>query len=140
MEKFVIRCAELEIQGEDIINIDFEKKDAEDIIRVINAIQGGKAYYLLTETGKHFTATAETREYMAEAISSTGVIANAICLRSLPIRLIINVYVRLNKPTVPTKTFNSEATALEWINDFRTGFSEKSIGLINKNSKKSLFY
>lgn len=146
MKKLVIHCAELEIQGEDIIKIklfddfDFEKKDSEDIIRAINTLTSGKAYYLLTETGNHFTATSEAREYMAKEISSTSIIANAICLRSLPIRLIINVYVRLNKPSVPTKTFNSEATALEWINDFRNGFPEKSSGLKNKISKKSLLY
>ncbi len=146
MKKLVIKCAELEIQGEDIIKIklfddyDFEKKDAEDIIHAINTISGGKSYYLLTLTGKHFTATTETREYMAGAISSTGIIANAICLSSLPIRLIINVYVRLNKPTVPTKTFNSEVTAIEWINDFRIGFLEKSSELKNNDSKKSLLY
>ncbi|MBC7695174.1 MAG: hypothetical protein H7141_06980 [Burkholderiales bacterium] len=65
---------------------------------------------------------------MFNEIRSTSIMANAICLRSLPIRLIINVYVRLNKPTVPTKTFNSEATALEWINDFRSAFLKKVMG------------
>ncbi len=123
MEKLKIHCAELSFHDKDIIrfklldDIDIEKKDAEEAIEAINTITQRKAYYLLTETGNHFTASAEAREYMANKIGSTSILANAIYLRSLPIRLIINVYVKINKPVVPTKVFNSEELALEWLKE-----------------------
>lgn len=123
MEILKIHCAELSFYDRNIIrfklldDIDIEKKDAEEAIEAINTITQGKKYYLLTETGNNFTASAESREYMASNIGSTSIVANAIYLKSLPIRLIINVYVKINKPEVPTKVFNSEALALEWLNE-----------------------
>ncbi len=123
MEKLKIHCAELSFHDKDIIrfklldDIDIEEKDAEEAIEAINTITQGKKYYLLTETGNNFTASAEAREYMANKIGTTSVLANAIYLKSLPIRLIINVYVKINKPVVPTKVFNSEALALEWLKE-----------------------
>lgn len=123
MENLKIHCAELSFHNKDIIrfrlldDIDIEKKDAEEAIEAINTITQRKKYYLLTETGNNFTASAEAREYMASNIGSTSILANAIYLKSLPIRLIINVYVKINKPVVPTKVFNSEELALEWLNE-----------------------
>lgn len=123
MEILKIHCAELSFHDRNIIrfklldDIDIEKKDAEEAIEAINTITQGKKYYLLTETGNNFTASAEAREYMANKIGTTSIVANAIYLKSLPIRLIINVYVKINKPEVPTKVFNSEALALEWLNE-----------------------
>jgi hypothetical protein len=123
MEILKIHCAELSFHDRNIIrfklldDIDIEKQDAEEAIEAINTITQGKKYYLLTETGNNFTASAESREYMASNIGSTSIVANAIYLKSLPIRLIINVYVKINKPVVPTKVFNSEALALEWLNE-----------------------
>jgi hypothetical protein len=123
MEILKIHCAELSFHDRNIIrfklldDIDIEKQDAEEAIEAINTITQGKKHYLLTETGNNFTASAESREYMASNIGSTSIVANAIYLKSLPIRLIINVYVKINKPVVPTKVFNSEALALEWLNE-----------------------
>lgn len=123
MEILKIHCAELSFHDRNIIrfklldDIDIEKKDAEEAIEAINTITQGKKYYLLTETGNNFTASADSREYMANKIGTTSIVANAIYLKSLPIRLIINVYVKINKPEVPTKVFNSEALALEWLNE-----------------------
>lgn len=123
MEKLIIHCAELSFHDKNIIrfrlydDIDIEKKDAEEAIQAINTLSKGKKYYLLTETGDNFTATAEARNYMANNIGSTNSVANAIYLKSLPIRLIINVYVKFDKPVVPTKVFNSEQAALQWLNE-----------------------
>lgn len=123
MEKLIIHCAELSIHDKNIIrfrlldDIDIEKKDAEEAIQAINTITNGKKYYLLTETGDNFTATAEARNYMAKNIGSTSIIANAIYLKSLPIRIIINVYVKFDKPVIPTKVFNTEQAAIQWLNE-----------------------
>lgn len=125
MKNITIRCAELTVLDEQVIrfvlfdDIDIEKKDAEEAILAINTLTEGKEYCLLTETANHFSTTAEAREYMAKAIGSTSIVANAICLKSLAIRLIINTYVQFHKPTVPTKTFNTVEHALEWLHEQR---------------------
>ncbi|MCD6018934.1 MAG: hypothetical protein K0S53_2055 [Bacteroidetes bacterium] len=145
MEKITISCADLSIESEDVVkvrlfdDIDFEIKEAGELLNAIKQLTAGKKFYLLTQTNESFTATSEVREYVAENIASTGIIANAICLKSLPIRFIINAYVKFNKPNVPTKTFNSESTALEWIDEIRKSNIGKEILSQNKKSKTLMY-
>ncbi|MGZ5191714.1 MAG: DUF7793 family protein [Flavisolibacter sp.] len=145
MKKITISCADLSIQSEDLIkvilfdDIDFERKEAEELINALKELTAGKKYYLLTQTNDNFTATSEVREYVAENIASAGIIANAICIKSLPIRFIVNAYVKINKPNVPTKTFNSETLALEWIDQFRNSNIGKSNSKQDVKSKKLMY-
>ena len=145
MKKISSGCADLNIESEDLIratlfdDIDFEKKDAEKLLNDLKQLTDRKKFYLLTQTNDSFTATSEVREYVAENIASTGIIANAICIKSLPIRFIINAYVKINKPNVPTKTFSSESQALQWIDEIR----KSNIGKENSNQQtksKNLMY
>lgn len=125
MKKITIRSAEFCIESEDLIrvtlfdNIEFERSDADELFNVLKQLTSGKKFYVLTQTYESFTVNSEVRQYLAENIASTGVITNAICIKSLPIRFIINGYIKINKPNIPTKTFNSESAALEWIDKMR---------------------
>lgn len=144
MKKISIHSAEISIESNDLIkvilfdNIDFEKKDAIELLQAFIELTDGNKYYMLTLTNDNFTATSEVREYIAKNICSTGIIANAICIKSLPIRLIINAYVKFNKPSIPTKTFNTEAVALEWIDEMRAANHNSNTEITNKKSKKNL--
>ena len=146
MKMISIHSADISIESDDLIkvkifdNIDFEKKDAVELLKAFTDLTAGNKYYMLTLTNDNFTATSEVREYIAKNISSTGIIANAICIKSLPIRLIVNAYVKFNKPSIPTKTFNTEAVALEWIDDIRKSEIDKANLIKNKNPKKNLMY
>lgn len=125
MKKITIRSADFCIESKDLIrvtlfnDIEFEKSDADELLGVLKNLTDGKKFYVLTQTYESFTVNSEVRQYLAENIASTGVIANAICIKSLPIRFIINGYIKINKPNIPTKTFNSEIAAREWINKIR---------------------
>lgn len=125
MKKITIRSADFCIESKDLIrvtlfnDIEFEKSDADELLGVLKNLTAGKKFYVLTQTYESFTVNSEVRQYLAENIASTGVIANAICIKSLPIRFIINGYIKINKPNIPTKTFNSEIAAREWINKIR---------------------
>ncbi len=144
MDKITIHCADLSFYSEDIIkvdlfdDIDFEKKDAEALLSAIKQLTAGKKFYLFTQTNESFTATSEVREYVAENIAFTGIIANAICIKSLPIRFIINAYVKINKPNIPTKTFNSEIAAREWIDEIRNSNIGRENSTVNLKSKNQI--
>jgi len=45
----------------------------------------------------------------------------AFLIDSLPMRLIANVFIAFNKPNVPTRYFQDEASAERWINQLRRG-------------------
>ncbi|MES2567851.1 MAG: hypothetical protein V4565_13345 [Bacteroidota bacterium] len=145
MKKISIHCADISIESDDLIkvvlfdDIDFEIKDAIELLQAFKELTAGNKYYMLTITNDSFNATSEVREYVAKNISSTGIIANAILIKSLPIRLIINAYVIFNKPNIPTKTFNTESVALEWIEDIRKSNYSKST-LVKSKNQKNLIY
>ncbi|MDF2448482.1 MAG: hypothetical protein K0R26_986 [Bacteroidota bacterium] len=140
MNQIKISCAELCVESEDLMkiilfdDIDFEIKDAEELLKAIKKLTAGKKYFLLTQTNDGFTATPGVREYVAERIAAAGIIANAICIKSLPIRFIVNAYVKVNRPAIPTKTFHTEIEALAWLDEIRK--SNFGTGRVIQNQSK----
>lgn len=55
------------------------------------------------------------REWMSDPSRVSRSSADAFVVDSLPKRLIINFYIKYNKPTVPSRTFTSEEKALAWL-------------------------
>lgn len=55
------------------------------------------------------------REWMSDPSRVSRSSADAFVVDSLPKRLIINFYIKHNKPTVPSRTFSSEEKALAWL-------------------------
>ena len=65
-------------------------------------------------------ASAEVKKFAAsnpESIKARS--ANAILVSSFFNRLIVNIYLSINKPIVPTRLFNDEKEAIKWIKKFR---------------------
>lgn len=69
----------------------------------------GSAEYLITEEAKAFGAS--------ELVTSTR-IAIAYVTRSISNKLMFNLYRIVYKPSVPTKMFSSEVSALKWLRSF----------------------
>jgi hypothetical protein len=59
----------------------------------------------------YFSARQETAAF--EEIKSA-----AILIDSAVSRMIINIFITANKPSIPVRLFNSEAEAVEWSKDF----------------------
>ena len=61
----------------------------------------------ISEEAKKFTATNP------ESLAARS--ADSILIASFFNRLFVNIYLSFNKPVLPTKLFNSESDALNWI-------------------------
>jgi hypothetical protein len=55
------------------------------------------------------------REWMSDPSRVSRSSADAFVVDSLPKRLIINFYIKHNKPSVPSRSFSSEEKALKWL-------------------------
>lgn len=80
----------------------------------------GKMYYLVIETTnvKEFTKTG--RDYLSSSEGGVkGVIAAAFLSRSNFSSVLINLYLRLSTPNIPSKFFSNKQDALEWIDTIR---------------------
>ena len=99
-------------------------EDVKEQRKIAHELTGGKPHVVLAITGRRTSATKEAREYSSKN-TPEGRIAEAILIKSLPVRLMGKFYININKPAVPTKMFDTEAEALVWLRQrlFEAGIS-----------------
>lgn len=90
-----------------------------DIIKEIHTegvrLSEGKPYYIITDVRIELSSSSETRKYGADIEFIKYHLAHAIVANSLPVRLLSNFFININKPKVPTRLFKDEANARLWI-------------------------
>ncbi|MGZ4059110.1 MAG: DUF7793 family protein [Bacteroidia bacterium] len=83
-----------------------------------NRLAGNKKVLVLIDGQLNYTITDEAKKYSASAEAVQNRIAVAFVTNSVANRLVINLYIKFDKPVVPTKMFSSEAAALKWLKTF----------------------
>ena len=103
---------------------EISKDDVVEQRKITSDLTGNKPHVVLAITGRRTSATKEAREYSASNIPE-GRVAEAILIKSLPVRLMGKFFINFHKPTVPTKMFDSESEAMLWLNQrlFESGVS-----------------
>lgn len=61
--------------------------------------------------------TKEGREYAATAEASINAVAKAIVTFNLGMRILVDVFLLINKPSLPHKSFSNEQDALRWLQE-----------------------
>lgn len=84
------------------------KKDAE-------SYKPGEKYYVLVTGEEYFQVTKEAREVVASVDFSNHIHAVALFHNELPMKILGNLYISINKPVVPTRFFNDMQKAKEWL-------------------------
>lgn len=107
--------------GQDGVARTLVKKDAEIQLNdarqnsdVVNSLQEKAGFPLIVETTNIKSITKEARDYLSIQNRETKITAIAIVRKSLIGNMVGNFFIGLNKPSVPTKLFNSEKEALKW--------------------------
>lgn len=110
-------------EGIMIANWNFDFVDltvAKKSVAVRMAVMDDKKYPFLIRVRSLKGSTKEARDYLASAEGCQGFAAAAFCVDSAVKNVIVSLYLYLNKPVVPTKMFNDERKALEWLQAFKT--------------------
>jgi hypothetical protein len=89
--------------------------EIKEIIEAIGKIGNYKKHLMLIYGSNSITPTPEARAYLAQPNANPYVIASAFMVKSLQHKLLVNAYLKVNKPDRPTKMFNSESQAIEWL-------------------------
>lgn len=97
---------------------DFNKKDLVELNNVVGIISKGKSYPNLIFIDQFINPDAECREYAASEDSLRYTTADAFIIKSTPLKIIANFYIKVNKPVRPTRIFVSESEALNWLYTF----------------------
>lgn len=89
--------------------------DARENIDTFIALAAGEKHPCLVDSRAALSAEPGVREYYAKPESTRYTLALALFVGSQATRVIANLFLTLNKPSMPTRMFTSEAEALEWL-------------------------
>ena len=78
----------------------------------------GKKFAVLMEAPDFFQIGTETRRVAASEEYSKDMIAVALCSNNLSLKILGSLYIKINRPVVPTKFFDDRAKAEEWLKTF----------------------
>ena len=124
LEKVDFPTLSVSFRSDGIVNVQIQANDEIDVIHVIQVVDvlekvgKGKKFPLLIVVGEYTLPTPEARAYIATPESDPYASAEAYVIQSFTQKLVGNVYLSLNKPARPTKMFNSEEKAIEWLKAF----------------------
>lgn len=94
--------------------------EIEDIIEMVSVLKKNIKkgdYPLLVDFGYGSSISSEARAYAANRAKRIAS-ADAFVIKSFAQRLIMNFYMKFNKPTLPSAVFKSKEDALEWLKQF----------------------
>lgn len=120
-----LRSAEIEMLDERIVKIttavNYESNvdDVNEISEAFEKLIGNEPCFILVITQQGASATAEAREYAARSSHRKNLIAEAIVIKNLALRMAATVYMKVNRPKQKIKLFNSEAKALSWLQSIK---------------------
>jgi len=106
--------ARVNISGEEDIDVQHVKL----VVDTLEELGSGKRFPLLIVVSEYILPTPEARAYIATPESDPFALAEAYVIRSFPQKLVGNMYLSFNKPARPTRLFNDEEKAVEWLKTF----------------------
>ena len=101
---------------------EIEREVMIDDVRAMTTTVGemgkGKKYPMLILIKRFNPITKDASEYAASEIAGRYTLADAIVIPNFAIRIATNFYIKIFKPKRPTKMFNSEEKAVDWLKTF----------------------
>lgn len=100
---------------------DFMVFKVNDLLEIRNWIQKEiteSKLFNLFQFGNGSSLSRELREFAAKKEGAIRTIGTAILVRNLAQQLLIDYYLKINKPHYPTRAFYKKDKAIEWINDY----------------------
>ena len=103
------------IQSYFYANYNGEIEDAINIVETFKILKEDEKCLALLIVEEGATFSKEAREFVASAEVSKIVKADAFVINSLALKILMNGYLKFNKPNRPTHFFNDEKPAVEWL-------------------------
>lgn len=96
-----------------------ERRDIYDIFNAHQRVFGETKRYVLFVTDNSSAITADGREASSEKKLNQFAFAKAVVVKNLANKLVVNFFIRVDKPEALTRAFDSEERAMAWINELR---------------------
>lgn len=90
--------------------------EMKEMLRYVEEFAGPKRHYAVVDFGGNLTSSTEARQIYADSEYIRKYrIADAFLVKSLPVRLIANFFIKVTKPKVNTRLFTEEDKAVKWL-------------------------
>jgi hypothetical protein len=99
-------------------NHNYTLQNLKDINNVKAKICAGKKLPLLVIGAPFANIDKDAREFMASAQNTQYASAEAFVINSLGHKILANFYLKVNKPGIPTRFFNEQVAAEEWLRTY----------------------
>jgi hypothetical protein len=106
--------------------INLDQAEMEQLLKQAVEFTSPNKYFAIIDTTALYDSTPESRSFYAESDYSNYRYADAFIVNSLPMRLLVNFFITFNKPKIPSKMFNNEESALNWIQSLKKEMLKKA--------------
>ncbi len=100
------------------LNAQITLDDAKENSNAVNGFFLGKKFPILVDSRQIKSITREARHHFSAQGRDTKANAYAILINSDISRVVGNFFLGINKPAVPTKLFDNEEEAVEWLKQY----------------------
>ena len=99
-----------------------EKEDVIEIDSILLSLADKGDYFVLVDALNVLSnMTTEAQRYFSkQSVFGKRVIATAILVNNLPIRLTATIFIKFQQPEFPTKIFRTKKEALNWFKEFES--------------------
>lgn len=100
-------------------NVDLGIPEMDELLEFSAKFTNYEKRYTIVDTRSNYNSSQEVSNHYANSDYNKYRYADAFIVNSLAMRLLVNFYIRFHKPKIPTKLFNDEQSALNWINSLK---------------------
>jgi hypothetical protein len=101
----------IDMSSSSIIGLD----ECVKITEAVGELTQKKPALILMIAGNATNYTTEARYFSASEAGSIYTIADAMIVKNLAQNIMVSFYLKINKPIRPTKAFNYESDAINWL-------------------------
>ncbi|MBK7666092.1 MAG: hypothetical protein IPJ32_01370 [Sphingobacteriaceae bacterium] len=94
--------------------------EIKEMLVYVQEFMGPVRHYAVIDFGGNLSSSTEARQVYADAeYLQKWRIADAFLVKSLPVRLIANFFIKVTKPKVNTRLFVDESAAINWLESLK---------------------
>ncbi|MFN6380606.1 MAG: hypothetical protein ACK4WD_15100 [Flavobacteriales bacterium] len=94
-----------------------------DMFEKVSELSHFSTRYCITDLSEVGEISPSVKRIYRDSDTLRSKIADAFVVPSFSMRVIANLYIKLYKPTIPTRVFHSIKEAEQWIEEMKGGFS-----------------
>lgn len=96
-------------------DVELDVKEIKELTSVCEKLAHNQPYILITDARVNVSVTSDARKAAASKEICPLIVANAVLVNNIAVRMIANFFTKVNKPHFKNKVFNEEEEALKWI-------------------------